>query len=82
MLLDRNILNDAVHNSIWTEEDEEGFLFFRRFTPSQMEVYWDDVIFVDEADVQQECTSFFKTTEIRYHWYARKHLYWDLTDSS
>jgi lysophospholipase L1-like esterase len=45
MLLDRNILNEAVHNSIWTEEDEEGFLFFRRFTPSQMEVYSDDVIF-------------------------------------
>ena len=45
MLLDRNILNEAVHNSIWTEEDDEGFLFFRRFTPSQMEVYSDDVIF-------------------------------------
>jgi lysophospholipase L1-like esterase len=45
MLLDRNILNEAVHNSIWTEEDDEGFLYFRRFTPSQMEVYSDDVIF-------------------------------------
>lgn len=45
MLHDKNILNNAVHNSIWTEEDEEGFLYFRRFTPSQMEVYSDDVIF-------------------------------------
>lgn len=45
MLLDRSIFDNAVHNSIWTEEDEEGFLYFRRFTPSQMEVYSEDVIF-------------------------------------
>ncbi|MGI6085107.1 MAG: SGNH/GDSL hydrolase family protein [Acetivibrionales bacterium] len=45
MLICRNVLNDAVHNTIWIEEDNEGFLFFRRFTPAQMEVYSEDVIF-------------------------------------
>lgn len=45
MTLGNNFLNSAAHNSIWTYEDQEGFLYFRRFTPSQMEVYSDDVIF-------------------------------------
>jgi len=45
MVLGNSFLNSAVHNSIWTEEDEEGFLYFRRFTPSQMQVYSEDVIF-------------------------------------
>ena len=45
MTLGNNFLNSAAHNSIWTYEDQEGFLYFRRFTPSQMKVYSDDVIF-------------------------------------
>jgi len=45
MILENNFLNSVVHNSVWTEEDEEGFLFFRRFTPSQMQVYSENVIF-------------------------------------
>jgi len=45
MVLGNSFLNSAVHNSVWTYEDEEGFLYFRRFTPSQMEVYSENVIF-------------------------------------
>lgn len=62
MLLDRNILNDAVHNSIWTEEDEEGFLYFRRFTSSQMEVYSDDIIFCLMSRCSTGVYLLFKTT--------------------
>ncbi|NLX63280.1 MAG: SGNH/GDSL hydrolase family protein [Clostridiaceae bacterium] len=45
MIFGNDFLNSAVHNSVWTEEDEEGFLYFRRFTPSQMQVYSGNVIF-------------------------------------
>ena len=44
MLLCRNTLENAAHNALWIEEDKDGFLFFRRFLPAQMEVYSEDLI--------------------------------------
>lgn len=44
MVLDKATIEAAVHNSIWIEEDE-GLLYFRRFTPSQMEIYEQDLMF-------------------------------------
>lgn len=62
MVIDRATIEAAVHNSIWIEEDEEGVLYFRRFTPSQLEVYEQDIMFCMMSRCQTGIYLLFQTT--------------------
>jgi len=72
MILKNDFLNSAVHNSVWTEEDEEGFLYFRRFTPSQMQVYSDNVIFCLMSRCSTGVYLLFQTTGNRISLVCKK----------
>lgn len=61
MLLDRNTIESAAHNITWVE-DKGGLLYFRRFTPTQMDEYYDDVLFRMMSRCQTGVYLLFQTT--------------------
>lgn len=62
MVLDKKTIEMAAHNFVWTEESEDGLLYFRRFTPSQMDVYSEDIMFCMMSRCQTGIYLLFQTT--------------------
>lgn len=61
MVLDRSDIESAAHNIAWVEE-KAGLLYFRRFTPAQMEVYHEDILFRMMSRCQTGIYLLFQTT--------------------
>lgn len=62
MVLDINAIESAAHNIAWVEEQGNGLLYFRRFTPSQMEAYSEDLLFSMMSRCQTGVYLLFQTT--------------------